>query len=50
MDINVISGINTNSSSVDNREGTDLNTVSDFTKKIILDFINSKLPGNSKRS
>ena len=36
-------GINANSSLTDKREGTDLDTLSHFTKKINFDFRNSKL-------
>ena len=36
MEINIIFGINTNSSSADSRESTNLNSLSDFTKKLLL--------------
>ena len=43
MEVNIIFRINTNSSSADRKEGTNLLTIPDFTKKIIFDFRNSQL-------
>ena len=36
MDVNIILWTNTNSSSSDRKEGTDLDTLSDFTKKNLI--------------
>ena len=43
MEVNIVFKVNTNSPSADRRESTNLDTLSDFTKKIIFDFGNSYL-------
>ena len=43
MKVNIVFKVNTNSPSADRRESTNLDTLSDFTKKIIFDFGNSYL-------
>ena len=43
MEIDIMFEINANSFLTDKREGTDLDTLSHFTKKINFDFRNSKL-------
>ena len=43
MEINIIFGINTNNSSAERKDGCYLDTLSDFAKKIIFDFIASYL-------
>ena len=43
MEINIVFEINTNSPSANRRESTNLNTFSDFTKRIIFIFRNSCL-------
>ena len=56
MEINIVFGINTNSYSADERECTDVDALSDFTKNIIFGFRNSqqatwqfKFPGKKNR-